>query len=120
VRQHPERRDLRVEGLYTNSRAQATSRRPLPEPEEGSDLHFWQRGFRTITHFWAPDPTKFLVTPSALCSRLSPALLNIAGSRLSPEELPRWQTFGFRTRRQPELADDNDPLSPSMNTRVMR
>jgi pimeloyl-ACP methyl ester carboxylesterase len=25
-----------------------------------------------------------------------------------------------RTRRQPELADDNDPLSPSMNTRVMR
>jgi hypothetical protein len=23
-------------------------------------------------------------------------------------------------RRQPELADDNDPLSPSMNTRVMR
>jgi hypothetical protein len=84
------------------------------------------------THIWGTHdhpalsgskPEEAVGHAPALCSRTVAALLNVVTSSSKSREIRRHCRLSqrsVRTRRQPELADDNDPLSPSMNTRVMR
>ena len=53
---------------------------------ERSPVHTSWRGFTTITHLLAPNPTLPLVTRLALCSRPGAALLNVVASILKSRE----------------------------------
>ena len=53
---------------------------------EKSQVHTSWRGFTTITHLLAPNPTFPLVTRLALCSRPGAALLNVVASTLKSRE----------------------------------
>ena len=74
---------------------------PVPNARARRPAFQWWRGFRTITHLRAINPTKLLVTGLALCSRPDAALLELRRPVVGvPRNSQPGRTFGFTRRRR--------------------
>jgi hypothetical protein len=86
----------------------------------------WWRGFRTITHLRATNPTLLLVTELALYSRPNAAaLLNVVDvevprNRLGTASPGPSKTFGFRAKGPSHLRISAEALIPAKVTEKPR